>query len=515
MRGDVILDKIGIIDLGSNTARLVIVKLLGDGHFIVVDQIKERVRLGKDMEKDGFLKSSQIDNTIKTIKMFRRLCDSHGVDTSNILAVGTAAVRRAKNQKSFLEEVLTSCGIRIRVLSEEEEATLVYRGVINTMDVPKGLIFEIGGGSMKIVHYNRRSILNYATLPFGAITLTEKFVGDDDNFEGITEKIEAFVTEELKKIEWFNELPEDLPIIGVGGSMRSLCKINLMLTKASVETIHNSFITKDQFDVIYKKLRTLDPAKKKRIKGVPSSRADTLPSAQAAVNALLKLLKADGFTVSACGLREGLMFNYAMPSTQEKPISDVLGYSLKTIVKYYSLNESHSEHVVNLSVQLFKQLRVLHKFPRQYVKILRVAAYLFNTGAKIKYYDYQKHSAYVILNSNIYGLSHRDIVLASFVVAVHKNDEINMSEVMKYKDIIGEEDLDIIRRLGIILRIAESLDRSGAGVVKEIVCDVLGDSVILKTVSEGDSLLEVRDALGASEDFQRIFRKKLEIIIND
>ena len=139
---------------------------------------------------------------------------------------------------------------------------------------------------------------------------------------------------------------------------------------------------------------------------------------------------------------------------------------------------------------------------------------MLDTGSKIKYYDYQKHSAYVILNSNIYGISHRDVVLASFVTAVHKNDEINMSEIMKYKDILGEGDIDVIRKLGIILRIAESLDRSGAGVVTEIVCDVLGDSVILKTISEGDSTLEVRDALNSSEDFQRIFNKKLDIIIN-
>ena len=136
-------NKIGIIDLGSNTARLVIVKLLGDGHFIVIDQIKERVRLGKDMEKDGFLKPTQIEEAIKAIKMFRRLCDAYEIDTSNIIAVGTAAVRRAKNQKSFLEEVLTTCGIKIKVLTDEEESTLVYRGVINTMDVPKGLIQEL------------------------------------------------------------------------------------------------------------------------------------------------------------------------------------------------------------------------------------------------------------------------------------------------------------------------------------------------------------------------------------
>lgn len=508
------MNKIGIIDLGSNTARLVIVKLLGDGHFMVVDQIKERVRLGKNMEKDGFLKPTQIEETIRTIKMFRRLCDAYEIDTSNIIAVGTAAVRRAKNQKSFLEEVLTTCGIKIRVLSDEEEATLVYRGVINTMDIPKGLIFEIGGGSMKIVHYNRRTLLNYVTLPFGAITLTEMFGGEGVTSEELTQKIENFVYSELEKIEWLKYADEAV-LIGVGGSMRSLCKINQMLSKSSVDILHNSTVSQEQFYTIYNKLKELDPTKKKRIKGVPSSRADILPSALAAANALINYTQKDGLVISACGLREGLMFNYAVPLTQEKPISDVLGYSLKTLVKHYNCNERHAEHVVNLSIQLFKQLRVLHKFPRQYVKILKVAAYLTNAGSRIKYYDYQKHTGYIILSSSIYGISHRDLVLASLVATVHKTDEINMSDFLKYKDLIGEADLEVVRKLGIMLRIAESLDRSMSSLVTEINCDVLGDSVILKTLSEGDATLEVRDAINSAEDFQRIFKKKLDIIIND
>jgi exopolyphosphatase/guanosine-5'-triphosphate,3'-diphosphate pyrophosphatase len=79
-------------------------------------------------------------------------------------------VRRAKNQRSFLDEIQASCNIKLRVLSEEEEAILVYRGVINTMDIPKGVILEIGGGSTKIIYYNRRNLLNYVSLPFGAVT---------------------------------------------------------------------------------------------------------------------------------------------------------------------------------------------------------------------------------------------------------------------------------------------------------------------------------------------------------
>ena len=159
------LEKIGIIDLGSNTARLVIVEMLGDGHFIVIDQLKESVRLGKDMERDGFLKPQRIAETLKTLKMFRKLCDAYGIE--KIIAVATAAVRRAKNQRSFLDEVATTCGIKLRVLTADEEATYVYKGVINTMDIPKGLILEIGGGSTKIVQYNRKNLLNF----FGEIGL--------------------------------------------------------------------------------------------------------------------------------------------------------------------------------------------------------------------------------------------------------------------------------------------------------------------------------------------------------
>ena len=204
------VEKIGIIDLGSNTARLVIVDMFTDGHYMVVDELKESVRLGQDMERDGFLKPQRIAETIRTLKMFKRLCDASGVD--RIIAVGTAAVRRAKNQRSFLDEIQVTCNITVRVLSEEEEALLVYRGVINSMDIPKGLILEIGGGSTKIVYYNRRNMLNYATLPFGAVTLTDLFANDATPEES-ARHVEEFFTEQLKKLPWLAEVDPETQVI--------------------------------------------------------------------------------------------------------------------------------------------------------------------------------------------------------------------------------------------------------------------------------------------------------------
>ena len=126
------MEKIAIIDLGSNSARLVLVNILEGGYFVVFDELKESVRLGQDMDWDGFLKPQRIAQTIKTLKMFRRLCDANGVE--KIYAYATSAVRRAKNQKSFLDEVAVSCGIKIQVLTkDEQEAVYNMRRALNSL----------------------------------------------------------------------------------------------------------------------------------------------------------------------------------------------------------------------------------------------------------------------------------------------------------------------------------------------------------------------------------------------
>jgi exopolyphosphatase/guanosine-5'-triphosphate,3'-diphosphate pyrophosphatase len=506
----IILEKIGIIDLGSNSARLVIVNLFEEGYFMVVDELKESIRLGQDMERDGFLKPQRVAETIKTLKMFKRLCDASGV--MRIIAVATEAVRRAKNQRSFLDEIQASCGIKIKVLSPEEEATYVYRGVINTMDVPKGIILEIGGGSTKIVYYNRRNMLNYVTLPFGTVTLTGLFATDGLKPEEQVEKMEEFFTEQLKGVEWLKDIEPDVQMIGVGGSFRNLFKISKMVHKYPLDTVHNFNMLTEDFMPVYEMIKVLDLDKKKKIKGLSAERADILPAAFAIIKSFIEYVKVDNFTISGAGLREGIMFNQALPSTIEKPISDVMNYSLTTLVKYYGCDEKHVEHVVNLSIQLFKQLRVLHKFPRQYLKVLKVAAMLHDCGMRIKYYNHQRHSCYMILNSTLYGISHREIVLAAFTACCHKKEDINPYEWNRYKDILQEDDIEIVKRLGVMLRIAESLDRSMAGTIKGINCDILGDSVIMKTEVEGDAALEIRDAMAAGNEFKKAFRKNLEIL---
>lgn len=504
------MEKIAIIDIGSNNTRIVIVNILEGGYFNVIDELKEPVRLAKGMEVDGFLRPARVQQLVKTLRTFKNLYESHKV--SRVFAYATAAVRRAKNQKSFIDEVLSSCGIKLIVLSQEEEAMLVYTGVINSMEIPKGLIVDIGGASVKVIYYNRRVMLAQDTLPFGAVTLTEKFTDICADPVERSKLIEDYVVDAIKNLEWFEGIDPDTQLIGVGGSLRNLGKISRRFKRYPLDMAHNYRIPFDEFDNIYNTLKALDIDKASRIKGLSSARADILPAALACLKAFEKSDKFSEVVISGAGMREGAMFRYAVPSTMEKPISDILGHSIYTMLSHFNMNIEHSEHVFDISLQLYRQLKVLHKLPRMYVKVLRVAAQLHDIGSSFKFYDHPKHSFYLILNSNLYGIQQKDLVMAALVAGMHGSQPLDGVEIQQYLTLLTPEDLEAVKKLGVIVRIAECFDRSMGAVIKSLTCDVLGDSVILKTEANSDCTLEIKDALNAVPDFRRAFKKNLDIL---
>ncbi|MCH5158402.1 MAG: Ppx/GppA family phosphatase [Clostridiales bacterium] len=503
------MNNIAIIDLGSNSARLVLAHVINDSYFVVYDELKESVWLAQDMEREGYLKQARIAQAVKTLKMFRKLCDANNVD--KVYAFATNAVRKAKNQRSFLEEINTVCGFKFTVLSEEQEAMQIYYGVINSLEIPKGVIMDISGSSIQLIQYNRRIVVNQTCLPIGTMNLSTLFNEDYAPLQQ-SQKIETYMRDQFDQIAWLKELEPDYKFIGVGASFRNLSSIVRRLNKYPLEMVHNFHLSTDSFNKVYDTIKVLDADKRSKIKGLSTQRADIFCAALASIKGFVDCTDFDEITISGAGIREGFMFNHAVPTTLEKPISDILGHSIYTRLYYYDLNVSHAEHVCNLAIQLYKQLRVLHKLPRQYVRVLRVAALLHEAGMRTNFYNRYKHSAQLILNSNLYGISHRDLVLASFVVRGHNLDDISLADWNKYAGIVQEEDLVAVMRLAVILRIAESLDRSMSGSVKTINCDVLGDSVIMKTEVDGDCSLEIKDALRAGADFARAYKKNLEIL---
>ena len=301
------MNKIAIIDIGSNSLRLVIVKLNSCKEYEILDEIKETVRLGDEADSHFNLSTVKIDLALGCLKIFKTLCNTLSVH--HIIAVATEAVRRAPNRHIFInpgEQILNS---KIRILSGEEEAFYDYLGLKNTISSDDGLILDIGGSSSEIILMKERQISKKISVPYGAIGLTKKF--DLENEVSLIKKmeLEIFLLDIFKKITWLNEA-ENLPLIGIGGSFRSLGNIHKIYTQSDNLEIHNYKIQTSDTMEIYEALTPLPLNKKRMIRGLSKERADIFIASLSEIAILVNYCNINEIIFSSKGLREGLIEEY-------------------------------------------------------------------------------------------------------------------------------------------------------------------------------------------------------------
>ncbi|MBU3180063.1 Ppx/GppA phosphatase family protein [Clostridium psychrophilum] len=499
------MKKIGIIDIGSNSIRLVIVQINKDNSFSITDEIKESVRLGKDMTSNGSLNSFRIDKAIYTLSFFKRLCIIQNV--SEILAVATEAVRKATNQKEFLNRVKLELSIDIRVLTGIEESYYDYFGAINSMDFSDALIMDIGGSSSELILVKNRKLKNSISLPFGAINLTEKFSLLKVMNDKSETAIKTFLISLYKDIPWLKEV-KNVPIIGIGGTIRNIGKLHQKKTNYPIDNLHNYIIPTNEVISIYDAVKIKDSYQRKKLKGLSKERADIFVGATAALVTLIEYLNIKELHVSGSGLRDGLIFEYIFKSNI--PLIDVLDFSLKNQLLNYKIDLNHPNHVWMLTQALYNGLNSIANITINPYKILKTAAMLHDIGILISYFDHHKHSSYMIANSKINGLTHKEQLMASYIAALHRKNEFKI-DLKLYQNLITKQDLEIVDKLSILLRICESLDRCLNGNIKMVSCIIELDTVTISVDAKADPILEISAAVDCSSSFKKIYNKKLVI----
>ncbi|MDP4143017.1 MAG: exopolyphosphatase [Bacillota bacterium] len=497
---------IGIIDIGSNSVRLILVNIGESNSVQVIDELKESIRLGEGMEKDLCIPEEKINSTIKTLESFKNLCDSF--NTSDIIAVATEAVRKAKNQKYFLDRVEKEVNLKIRVLTGEEEGYYDYFGVINSISIKNALIMDIGGASTELALVKNRKLVKCISLPFGSITLTNKFKIKDELTSEQEQELKEFLTSSFEKISWLNEINTST-LIGIGGSIRNLSKVDRKYKNYPINTIHNYSVDSAAFKNIYSLLKTKTLEQRSKVKGLSAERADIIVGASCAVSTIIDMCNIKKIVISGRGLREGLLYDYICDNG--KPFNDILDVSIKNMLLTHNSSYKHAMHVYNLTKTLFDDLKELHGLSNDVENVLKTAAMLHDIGISITYYDHHKHSFYMILNGQLDGLTHKEIIMSAYTAAFHRKEAFK-SHIIQYKSIINKDDMDTIEKLGIFVRIAESLDRSMTGVIEKIKCQITDDAVIIKTISNSNTNLEISDALKAASTFKNIYGKKLYIV---
>lgn len=300
------MENFAVIDLGSNSVRMTVSRINEDGTYDNVTQMKEYVRLSENMGPEKILQPDAIERTLAALRSFKEVYSK--LENLKLKAVATAAVRQAANQKEFLKKVKSEIGIKLEVISGAQEAYYDYIGVSETLPATNEVIIDTGGASAEIILVQNGKVTNLISIPIGSVTLSSKFDLGDKILPEQLFKAVIFVNEIFQSVWWLkNGL--NLPIIGLGGSNRTLAKINRRLNNfLDIDDIHGYQLKDTQVNKTFENIVSHDLAGRKQVPGISKDRADIIVGGLIPVIFLMNYLDSDKITFSTSGLREGILF---------------------------------------------------------------------------------------------------------------------------------------------------------------------------------------------------------------
>ena len=297
------------IDVGSNTLRMLIGDIYGHGITRVSFQ-RTITRLAQGMTSSGMLSEKNMGESLLVLKGFSQSLAHHGI--TSVRAVGTSALREARNGQDFTDKVFRETGIRIETISGIREAELTLRGVTLGME-PAGssLIIDIGGGSTEWILSQDgapQSTL-YGSLPLGVVTLCDRFISGDPPSSKEIAALSAEINAHLHPLrQQFVEHAVPLArVVGTGGSITTLASMDLSLDAYHHEKIHMHPIPLPRLYVLEEKLLSLPLGARQGITGLEPTRADLIIPGILLTIRWMELFEAGEIVVSDFGLLEGLL----------------------------------------------------------------------------------------------------------------------------------------------------------------------------------------------------------------
>ncbi|HZG58438.1 Ppx/GppA phosphatase family protein [Paenibacillus sp.] len=501
------MERIGIIDIGSNSIRLVVYECTASGSYRVIDETKESARLSARLDKDGRFAEADLEYIADTLRRFQLLCEHHGV--SRLRAVATAAVRNSPDPQGIARLLSERTSLPIEVLSGEEEARLGFLGMTNTMDVRDGFVIDIGGGSTELLLFRDRAVVRSVSFPFGAVNTMKRFGRGGDLDEAGARAIVDMVEKAAREEPWIASAP-GLPLVGLGGTIRSLCKIDQRERKYSLPVTHRYQMTEQAVDGWLTRLRGAKLEQRKRIEGLSKDRADIIVPGLLILHTLFRQCRASHYVISGSGLRDGLFYEMYRPDAPQ--FGDVLEHSVHNLLGLHpSVSLKHVLQVERLAMKLFADLSGDHGYGGRVGLYLHVAALLYRIGISINYYNFHKHTYYLMAHSRVDGLSHREILICA-LIASFKNEKRLKPLFAAHRDLLTDADFSLIVRLGALLQIAVALDRSETQPIATISARSIDKTLRIEVKARRSWAIERRELDTLAKEFAKLWGLSLSVV---
>jgi exopolyphosphatase/guanosine-5'-triphosphate,3'-diphosphate pyrophosphatase len=486
--------RIATIDIGTNSIHMVVADTLSPGAFEVVDREREVVQIGRGSFRTGRLRRDAIVRSVEALTRFVKL--ARRLRSDRILCTATAAVREASNGGSFVEEARARAGISPRVIPAEEEGRLIHLAVRAALQLGArpALVVDIGGGSMQLVVGDRDRLHLAASAPLGALRLTELFLDSDPPARGDLSRLRRHIRREAAPALERVVALRPGRVYGSSGSIHALAQLDHWEAHGEeVPQINGYRLRRDALRRLTRRLSRMSLAEREQLPGLDARRAEIIVPGALALLHVLEGVDADDIVVSDYGVREGLVTDYIAdhPSEVEElaPIEDLRLRSVVQLLDKLQEYGPHPRHVAFLAMTLWDHLRRAHRLPPETRDLLHYAGLLHDVGAVLNFDNHAEHSAYVIRNGNLRGLSAQEVQMVACVARYHA------------KGRPGKDDTDYralpkparraVQWLAALLRIAEGLDRSHYQLIRGLRVARRGARFAILVTARRDARLEL------------------------
>lgn len=498
------LHHIAAVDIGTNSIHMIVAEMRKRG-YRVVDREKEMVQLGLGSLDGAPLNDDAIDRAVSALKRMSEV--ARGWDVDEIIAVATSAVREAPNRREFIRRVRDEAGMRVRVISGEEEADYIYRAVRTAVDLDgsTALCVDIGGGSVEFIVGTASEIYFTASEPLGALRLAQRFRLEDRPAPSDIEACRLFTAQHLKRLQKrIRPIGVDCGI-GTSGTIQALAG----LTAPGDQTASSALraVKREALDEIVSALANASASERVEKFNLDEKRARNIVAGALVLHELMSILGLPSVLACPVAIREGILENrLSEKRAVPERASSVRRKSALALADRSSCDRRHAQHVARLARRIFNQTRDLHRLGENSGELLEHAAILHESGMHVSDRAYHKHTYYLIRHADLRGFTEEQLVIVANVARYHRkaapaDDHQNLSE-------LSEDQRDEVEKLSAILRIAEGLDRSHRQSVRDVAVRCNGQVRFLVR-ARSDAAMEIASAAKRAKYFASLFEKKV------
>ena len=417
-----------IIDIGSNSMRMVVLQKSSRFSFSLINETKSRVKISEGCyENNGNLQDIPMQRAFESLKSFLNI--SHALKSRKIICVATSALRDAPNSKVFISRVQKELGLNIKVIEGEKEA--YYGGVaaLNLLHDNTFVTMDIGGGSTEFSFIKDGKIEKSISLNIGTVRIKELYFNKND-IEGAKRNI----LDNLKKIfELGIEIPQK--VVGIGGSIRAFSKIVMANNEYPLDILHGyTYNLKNETPLFNKIINAKNNDDLKSL-GVKKDRFDTIKEGTFIFKTILDELNIKEVVTSGVGVREGVYLTDLLRNSNHK-FPENFNVSVRSLLDRFQIDEKQSAYLGNNAGKIFDVLKPMHNLDSKFRTLLVVASKLHSIGSTLNFYKSNDNAFDFILNGLNYDFLHTSRVVVAHTIKFSKKSLPSKSDILKYQDLL-------------------------------------------------------------------------------